>query len=251
MFFCRGHYLCLPPSTYNTQSFIRDTELLKCKEEKLKEGIFLPKQGKNENGTVTFCVCAALMRNSNCSILTDSKINQILMMPPFLMVAYKDLRLWILILHIPELTNWHVPARTAPAVTLRRHFLSLLVDLEDPTGTHPWLPSCSGIRQELKRGCSAFSHSFVLLFHGNFQFGSSPDDKLQAAPMPAWTPVLGVGPREFLWCWQEVPWVPWDDVSGEGMQRGWWSQTPSYSPRLRKMAKELHWVALLPQGDGL
>lgn len=81
------------------QSFIRYTELSKCKEEKLKEGIFLPKQGNNKNGTVTFCVCAALMHYSNCGVFTDSKIDQILMMPPFLMVAYKDLRLWTLMLH--------------------------------------------------------------------------------------------------------------------------------------------------------
>lgn len=83
MFFCKVHYLCLPQSTYNTQSSIRDTELLKCKEVKLKEGIFLLKQGNNRNGTVTFCVSAALMYNSNCSVFTDSKIDQILIMPSY------------------------------------------------------------------------------------------------------------------------------------------------------------------------
>lgn len=83
MVFCKVYCLCLPQSAYNTQSFIRDTEILKCKEEKLKEGIFLPKQGNNKNETVTFCVCAALMHNSNCSVFTDSKIDQILMITSY------------------------------------------------------------------------------------------------------------------------------------------------------------------------
>lgn len=34
-----------------------------------------------------------LMHYSSCSVFTDNKMDQILMMPPFLMVAYKDLRL--------------------------------------------------------------------------------------------------------------------------------------------------------------
>lgn len=111
------------------------------------------------------------------------------------MVACKDLRLWILMLHpwIGSVRNWHVPARTAPAVTLRRHFLSPPADLEDPTGTHPLLPSFNGIRQKLKRYCSAFSCCFILLFHGNFQLGLTPDDKQQDCTHASMTPVLGVG----------------------------------------------------------
>lgn len=232
MFFCKLHYLCLPQSSYNTQSFIRDTEFLKCKGERLKEGIFLPKQGNNRNRTVTFCLCAAIMHNSNCSVFTGSKIDQILMMPPFLMVVFKDLRLGTLMLHpwIGLVRNWHVPAGSTPAVTLRRHFLSPLADLEDPTGTYPLLPSSNGIGQELKRDCSAFSYCLSSCFLVISIWGQVLMTAVDCTPASV-TAVLGVGPRSLLQGWQEMTWAPWMMLSGEGMQR--WSQTPSNSPWLK------------------